>query len=441
MKIFFRSFSIFALCVALTFVFANHASASETEEVDYASLFAQAQSVTPETTEEYVYDLNKAFTTNQTAFLDALSCNDKGLVSHVIYYLVSGKTLDEIYDLRDFVFTNIGGSEYNDIISALNEQISVREYALTTEHYLQYENPDAPFSVANIKRLIDLNIANETYDTDEEFNHIIAMAYEASPLIFADMISTYTHAEIGSLARCISADYAKFDKPAPSITCEPSSIDNMDIINLIQEEIKGTVNHQISTDVITLAPSADLMATYVPTIGAMIYKTDPLIVGESATLSITFTENSNIAAVRQWYVEIYQVIGSTYTLKKAQTIGISPGATSATLNFNLSFANPSTFYTHVKVYSAQGGTLLASRTGAYPDTVYYRWRISIALNSNRNLLGTLYLYDASGNLVFQASCLGRSASNASELDFEGNTPTGLYRVVQGCQPHDQRKNE
>lgn len=426
MRTLFRSLLIIAVSIALSSSLATQAFAFESEDVDYGYLFSQAQSVTPETTKEYVDALNEAFAANPTAFLSALSGQDEEILSHVVYYLVSGNTLDEIYDLRELVFTNISGFECNNIISALDEQIGVREYVLMIEPYLQYENPDAPFSVAIIKRLIDLNITNETYNTDEEFNLIMAMAYDASPIIFVETISEYTQAEIKSLAKCVSSGYIKLDKPMPIVTHDLVSTDRLDIIDLIQTEIACALNPHLETEVISLEPpSVEPMATYVPTIGAMNYITAPLTVGQSETLSITFSE-SNVAYTRQWYVEIYQVVGSTYTLKKAQTIGISPGATSATVNFVLSFSSPCTFYTHVKVYSAQGDTLLASRTGAYPDSVSAYWHINVDFLSDRNQYGTLRLYNSSGTLLLTADCLGKSASGLPWDVTKGDTPTGTY---------------
>lgn len=426
MKTFFRSFSILALCVALTFVFANHASASETEEVDYAALFAQAQSVTPDTTREYVDALNEAFEANQIAFLDALSDENDHMVSYIVFHWTSGKSIEEIYELRDIVKGIDTYSEYDSIVTALTDEIDVQEYALMMEPYMQYEDFDAPFSVPILRRFIDLNIANETFDTDEAFNHVLATAYETSPTIVAEILCDYSQTDIETLAKCLAADFVKLGKGVPAVEYNLTNESNLDIINLIQEEITNSLNSQLTTETISLEPpTAEIMSTYVPTIGVMNYITAPLVVGQSETLSITFSESS-IAYTRQWYVEIYQVVGSTHTLIKAQTIGISPGATSATLNFNLSFTEGCTFYTHVKVYSAQGDTLLASRTGAYPDTVTAYWYIYVDLPSNRNNYGTLRLYDANGQKYLDTVCLGRSASGANQDVFHGNTPTGIY---------------
>ena len=76
------------------------------------------------------------------------------------------------------------------------------------------------------------------------------------------------------------------------------------------------------------------------------------------------------------------------------------------------------------VYKRQ--TLLNSRQGSSPDTIYGYWSIDIVLPANRNNKGTLKLRDASGVELLSCECLGLSVSNDSMTTYEGNTPTGTY---------------
>jgi hypothetical protein len=58
--------------------------------------------------------------------------------------------------------------------------------------------------------------------------------------------------------------------------------------------------------------------------------------------------------------------------------------------------------------------------------VYGDWKVTVVLPSDRNYKGTLTLYKANGSYVCSFECLGRSVSNASMYEYEGNTPTGTY---------------
>ncbi len=107
-------------------------------------------------------------------------------------------------------------------------------------------------------------------------------------------------------------------------------------------------------------------------------------------------------------------------------MSISAGSRSATKTFAMTTYETGVLYTKVKVYSSNGGSLLASRTGQSADTFTGTWRIQIDLYTSRNRQGDLGLYNASGDLQLHAVCLGRSASNASESVTNGNTPRGNY---------------
>ena len=428
MKHILRALSTIILSLLLIFTFTITTYATDNNDIDYADFFEQAMTVPVKEEEAYIARLEELFAADETAFLDALAEMDKDTIEVVIFTWTTGKSYDEICDLRDYVMNADKDSKYAPIVTALNGEIGLMQYIDIMEPYMQYENPDTPFSVPLLRRFIDLNIENETFDTDEAFNEMLASAYEFSPSIIAEIFSDYSQAEIESLAKCIAADYAKNGNALPNIGNNLLSTENVDIINLIQDEINNAINPEIdSTNIELQPPTAEIMSTCVPSIGAMVYTDPPLMVGQSEPLSITFTENNYIAYARQWYIEIYQVVGSTYTLRKAQTIGISPGAVTTTLNFNLIFPSASTFYTHVKVYDIEGGTLLTSRTGAYTDTVANYWYINISFSKDRDQYGTLQLRKSDGTSLLSEDCLGKSARGLAATEINGHTPTGSYR--------------
>lgn len=424
MKNVFRTLTAFVLCFTFVCTFFVRASASDNEVIDYAALFEQSQSISHESLQSYVTSLKNAFAGNPTAFLDALSAENEDTLTRVVFHLISGNTLDEIYELRDSVKEY---GSYSGIVSALDQEIGVREYALSMEPYMQYEDPDAPFSVAILKRFIDLNIANETFDKDEDFNHMLATTYEASPEHFAQALSTYTQAEIESIAKCVSADYAKLGKAVPAVTQNVVSQENQAIINLIQNEIAEAVNPQLQTEEMTIAPpTVDIMSSCIPTIGNITFTTAPLLVGQTEVLNVVFSESTQITYLRQWYVEVFQVVDSTYIRKSAMNIAISPGATSAAINFPITFTSTGTIKISIKVYSMEGGSQLATKLSDNSYTVSALWYITINFLADRNQYGTLRLYNTYGTLLLTADCLGKSAENRPWNEENGDTPTGTY---------------
>ncbi len=428
---------LLALCVFFCNVSPLTAFATETStEIDYITLFSASETVNLDSSNDYSASLNSAFSIDPTSFLDALSTFDKDIVQSVTWYWTSGKTLADLKSLHTNVCQNPNKENYTDIINALEQHINVQEYALNIES-LAESMPlnDYAFDVPVIQNLISLHlnseINSEEYNhilsTDEEFNHVLTSAYEASPSLFAETIKTYSQLQIEDLAECIASDYVKMGKELSSVPYSTTDISCNDITNLIQEKIASKINVQLEAEASTVSPpTVEPMSLCIPTIGTMTYSSAPLQVGTSETLKITFSESSQISSLRQWYVEIYQVVGSTYYKKVANTITFTPGTTSSTVSFTMTFSSPCEFYTFVKVYSAEGGTLLNSRQGAYSDTVTGLWHINVDFSDDRSEPGTLYLYNASGTKLFQTSCLGKSASNLPQSQTNGDTPTGTY---------------
>ena len=430
MKNFSRALSAFILSLLLIFTFTITAYAAENTNIDYADFFEQAMTVPIKEEEVYIGRLRELFAADNDSFLDALAEMDDDTITLIVFMWIDGMTYDEISDLREIVNNVYEDSRYARIVAAFDDQIGLMQYIDMMEPYMQYENPDTSFSIPFLRRFIDLNIQNKTFDTDEAFNQMLASAYESDPAVVAEILSDYSQTEIETLAKCVAADYVKSRRSSPDISSIVKSTDNISIVNLIQNEIHGALNPEIESGFIEIEPpTANIMSTCIPTIGTMRYTTSPLMVGQSEILSITFNESSNISYARQWYVEIYQVKNSTYTLLKAQTIGISPGAVTTTLNFNISFSSPGTFYTHVKVYSEKGGTLLTSRTSTSTDTVDYYWYINVNFSTDRSQYGTLQLRNSSGSILLTADCLGRSAQGLPATEINGHTPTGSYRGV------------
>jgi hypothetical protein len=85
------------------------------------------------------------------------------------------------------------------------------------------------------------------------------------------------------------------------------------------------------------------------------------------TLSVVLSETTQRTVARNYYVEIICIRDNVEYIKSTGTVTIPVNATSVTGQFTFTQYSAGTFYTKVKVYTAQNGTLLTSRTGVYPD--------------------------------------------------------------------------
>lgn len=404
----------------------NVFATESTQETDYSALFTESQYVDALSIETYAERLIYEYTTNSQNFLNNLSAQEDDIILSVIGLWTTSFTADELTSLHNEIST-LAETEYNEILEILVQHISCREYGMALESYTNSINSDDySFDAATIKRFIDLNI--EIGSEDEELNQTLALAYECSPNLFATTISSYSDDEIANIAENVAAGYILQNKTMPVVTSSSTvSTENRNIINLIQAEIASAYNPKIEAeDTVLITPDVELMSLCVPTIGTMTYSSAPLVVGNAETLKITFSENTQISSLRQWWVEVYQVVGSKSYLKSSQTITMTPGTTTSTYSFPLSFSDTCNFYTKVKVYSYQGASLLTERTGTYPDEVNGYWRVNVKLPVDRMQTGTLYLYNASGILQKSIECLGRSVSNADPSVYKGNTPMGTY---------------
>lgn len=223
-------------------------AATEPESIDYKNIFDQAMTLPIKEEEAYIAKLEELFISDKTAFLDALAEMDKSTIEVVIFTWNTGKTYEEICHLRDVVLNADEDSKYAAIVAALNNEIGLMQYIDIMDPYMQYDNPDSPFSIPLLMRFIDLNIENYTLDHDEGFNQMLASAYEASPVIVAEILCNYSEQEVNNLAKCIAADYKKCSRSIPSPSYDEQPEDIAHIIRTIQYEIHNTVNSQPSND-------------------------------------------------------------------------------------------------------------------------------------------------------------------------------------------------
>lgn len=77
-----------------------------------------------------------------------------------------------------------------------------------------------------------------------------------------------------------------------------------------------------------------------------------------------------------------------------------------------------------KVYNSSN--VLVATSSSVTVTVWGQWHIDVVLPVDRTQLGTITLYNASGESVLSDICLGKSQTGNSMYVRYGNTPTGEY---------------
>lgn len=365
--------------------------------------------------------------------LTALQADEKTTISQLLVYGESYGNLEvfekKITSLRNSINDTSELSILDDISDALSSyrfySTEVPDGELTKSEYNVFD-PDI------IKGFIDDNIL--TRNVDEELYHTLGNAYRMDTGLFIRTISDYDPEIIDYIAEAVAYDCNEYNEEiinpieAESLTASESAI-----LKIFKNKIEADKNtetnifHLHNEDFSSIGESPKhLNSTYVPTIGTMTYTSSPLYVGTNESLKVNFTESAHSSVERTYYTKVYTVNDGVSSLKASKSITIPAGSTSVSATYTMSFSTVGEIYTIVKVYSSNGGSLLASRQGIYSDNVYGKWRIAISFSSNRNTFGTMTVYNASGVSQMSVNCLGKSAYGYDMYTKNGHTPTGTY---------------
>ena len=395
------------------------------DTLKYTETFEKSLSVDGAASESYAKKLKELFDQETDSFITALNQESDEILSKVLLFLISETKTAELDGLVNHFVPYKDNPQYDRLLSVFythfNERLSYEESKVS--ELPEIVQGDA-FDPEIIKKFIDLDF--KIGEGDDAYKQVIANAYLADPILFAESIRCYPNQKIDGILESISIGLKLQNQTPPIINGSTIHGDILHILNVIQEKYYAEQTVSNPTNIISQYTNIDMRSNCVPSIGTMVYTSGDLCVGSIETLEVTFTENSQTMSSRQWWIEVYQVVGNTHTRKIAKTITMPPMVTSLPYQFDLSFSSTCRFYTYVKVYSYNGGTLLTSRTGASPDIVRGEWSIRITLPTNRDYLGTLCLYDASGIQKYTTDCLGKSALNLPMSQTNGDTPTGVY---------------
>lgn len=404
-------------------------AATETDNAaqSTSSLMEEAVSSDGAGSEAISYELYQRFADDPAVFLSDLAAQPDDVRQVIVQFIVWENKYDE--------------STVPDILSGLSElsadQLDAAEEL--TDYWTDYQaqNPETEipedtsvtlpgFDVQTIRGFIDQNLSVSDPYSDEAFCVSITEAYEADPTAFGNMISDLDNGDIqrlgGQIAYAVENDLVDVTLPAAQNSLGSSALSVLQQA-IAQADPPQRTNVGVEEDA-TFPGTA--RSTYVPTIGTISYS-DNLEVGKAVTLSVKISETAHTSASRSYYVVAMcsHSKSGTYYKKAEGSLTIPAGSSTATKSFSVTMSDPGNVYTKILVYSSNGGSLLTSRIGTYPDAVTGRWRIQINLNSTSRA-GYLGLYNAGGTQLMYIPCLGRSESNADESVRYGNTPRGNY---------------
>ena len=392
-----------------------------------SALMEQAAASDGADSEAVSYELYQRFTDDPAVFLSDLASQPDDVRQLIVQFIVwenkyDANTLPDILStLSDLSADQLGAAE------------ELTDY--WTDYQAQSPETEIPedtsvtlpgFDVQTIRGFIDQNLSVSDPYSDEAFCVSITQAYEADPTAFGDMISDLDTGDIqrlgGQIAYAVENNLVTSTLPAAQ-----NSLDSSALSVLQQAIAQADPPQRTNVGVEEDAPfPGTTRSAYVPTIGTISYS-GSLEVGKEVTLSVKISETAHTSAARSYYVVAmcsHSQYGTYY--KKAEgSLTIPSGSSTATKSFLVTMSDPGNVYTKILVYSSNGGSLLTSRIGTYPDAFTGRWRIQINLNS-ASRAGYLGLYNASGTQLMYIPCLGRSESNADESVRYGNTPRGNY---------------
>ena len=382
-KLWLRLASVALAISMLSIVPAFAANETDNAAQSTSALMEEAVSSDGAGSEAVSYELYQRFTDDPAAFLSDLASQPDDERQVIVQFIV----WENKYDTNTLP----------DILSGLSDlsadQLDAAEEL--TDYWTDYQaqNPETEipedtsvtlpgFDTQTIRGFIDQNLSVSDPYSDEAFCVSIAEAYEADPTAFGEMISDLDTGDIqrlgGQIAYAVENDLVDATLPAAQ-----NSLDSSALSVLQQAIAQADPPQRTNVGVEEDAPfPSSARSTYVPTIGTISYSGN-LEVGKAVTLSVKISETAHSSTARSYYVVAMcaHSQNGTYYKKAEGSLTIPSGSSTATKSFSVTMSDPGNVYTKILVYSSNGGSLLASRIGTYPDAFTGRWRIQINLNS------------------------------------------------------------
>lgn len=290
----------------------------------------------------------------------------------------------------------------------------------------------AGFHAPTVRKMIEANL--ECGNADEEFFHLLTNAYLADPELLIETVLDLPQEDIAYLAKAIAYDLQKTERQtlAPTqtdladpaadavgklITLETADTRNASLDSFLDEDmLAGAVAGEI--------PDADLLALDELEVSSFGLSTGETDVASSVTATISLSSTLVISTLRRYTIKFYKQKGneSWQSGRTVAILGANSTSTSATANLN--FNATGVYQVYAEVYDSSN--VLVATSPSVTVTVKGQWQITVELTADRTQLGTITLYNASGEEVSRSICLGRSASNLPMNVTNGHTPIGVY---------------
>lgn len=294
-------------------------------------------------------------------------------------------------------------------------------------------NIPAGFHAPTLLSIIEANL--EEKNTDEEFFHMIADAFLADPALFSEMIVGFSAEDLEYLAKGISYDLQHSGRSNLAVCPEDCDSQAATVIaRLICSEVGNPANMELSAFVDlpdqtafvenawSLLDFGDIMA------GAPAVSATTGSVPSRITVGVTFSFAVGSTTAQTYTVKLYRKSGANVTLAATSTVTVAAGSVRGFKNF-LVMLNQTGVYTYYAEIHNSSGTLLTTTPESAAVTVTGKWKITVELTADRTQLGVIKLYNASGTMISQSVCLGRSANNYPMNQTNGHTPIGEYTGV------------
>ncbi|KXG75534.1 L,D-transpeptidase [Thermotalea metallivorans] len=393
------------------------------ENAKYVSIFEKVNEVDGVDAEDIAAEIGKAFREDSITFIKEASNLDddkKEKVATLLIYNANYQNLEEfkkqVIELRDtFGLSQLESNFLNNILNLMIEDNS------NFSDIQKYQPHIRKFS----KKIILDFIENSISDVDEEYFHIIGKAYRADAKQFVKMIAHLPENDINKISKFIAYDTIKNDyKNTNIIIDEMTELTEKEkkILDKIEKEIGNNENRTLLSHTQSIKKSHK--RTIAPIIESVEYKNSNIEVGRPTAVSVTLSDKKDITSDREYCVKLFSARNNKEYLKAIKFVKIPPGESKVEITLDQIFYSTEPTYNLVKVYSTDDTLLVEKKTNLI--SALGTWHIDVYLPINRNYKGHIYLWDASSECRMYAECLGRSASNASMYEYQGNTPTGEY---------------
>ncbi len=297
-------------------------------------------------------------------------------------------------------------------------------------------NSYAGFHVPTIRRMIEVNL--ECDNADEEFFHLLANAYLADPELLIETILDLPQEDIEYLARAIAYDLQKTQRQTQATVQTGLTNPAADAVGkLIALETADTKNASLDAfldeDMLAGAvtggiPDADSQSAEELT-AVLSLSASEAEVASPLTSSISLSTTLPALTLRRYTITLYKQQGNERWQcgRSVALLGSNSALTTATAN--LTFNATGVYQVYAEVYDSSN--VLVATSPSVTVTVSGQWQITVELTADRTQLGTITLYNASGEEVSHSICLGKSAYNYPMNQTSGHTPIGIYTGTLG----------